>query len=523
VFDQQVMVGQVRANLSQLTEIDQAASAVTFADGRRISSTVRGLDSVTATSGGRTGRLDLSKVVRIGIAAPSIINSNVNYKIVLRSGDREAAILEGALYVSAGTTKVTELGPKTAIRFPAVIEDVAAGGGGRFLFLKLNRLHKLAVFDVERQAVVKYLSIDSDNYVFGAGMESLLVVLPDRNLIQRYSLKTFNLELSEPGLEEMSANPPAVGYRTFGPAVLQCGRNAVLLGLDTLKPVPYREQNASRLANPGTQYRASSESFVFGSWYDALTPSYIGSLVLEPNIGKHYEQRESGGYVIPIPDGSLLLTGNGIYTTDGQSTDAEKFGKLACLPAYNEAFFLTVEDSEGKGRVSIYAASDRRFLLKLPRFEDMTLPLPVDKPQPHGPQRQWPSKGLTFEKLWHFFPSFSLMVTIPDSRDMLVLRKINLAAALERDQKDYVFVSSIPPATFNKRVPLSYQVETECRRGPVQLHLDESPHEMTMSPNGRLFWKVPKLFKDGETLVTISVKDAVGTTVLHTFKLTQVP
>src|SRR5205085_1492142 len=57
---------------------------------------------------------------------------------------------------------------------------------------------KLAVFDVNEARVVKNLAVGDDKVFFAAGMTKLLVVLTEKNVLQRWSLLTFERELTVP-------------------------------------------------------------------------------------------------------------------------------------------------------------------------------------------------------------------------------------------------------------------------------------------------------------------------------------
>src|SRR5262249_50717417 len=82
---------------------------------------------------------------------------------------------------------------KAERKLPANVENVAGGGAGRFLVLHLPQLHKLAVFDVNDAAgKLKWLRVPEDGVKFAAGMNKLVVALPQAKLLERYSL---------PGLE----------------------------------------------------------------------------------------------------------------------------------------------------------------------------------------------------------------------------------------------------------------------------------------------------------------------------------
>src|SRR5205823_5623698 len=78
------------------------------------------------------------------------------------------------------------LGQDKVVRpLPAPVEDLAVGGGGRYLILHLPRVHKLAVFDVSAAQVVHQIGLAEDNIKFAAGMDKLLVVMPNLGLVQR--------------------------------------------------------------------------------------------------------------------------------------------------------------------------------------------------------------------------------------------------------------------------------------------------------------------------------------------------
>src|SRR5205814_2001706 len=101
--------------------------------------------------------------------------------------------------------------------------DVCAGFGGKYLILRLKKLKQLAIFDSDSAKIIKFLPIDSDDLVFAAGAEKLIVLLNDRNIIQRWSLRTLERELSVPGLEEGASVTAAMGYNSDGPALFHAG------------------------------------------------------------------------------------------------------------------------------------------------------------------------------------------------------------------------------------------------------------------------------------------------------------
>jgi serine protease Do len=523
VEDQIVTVGGKKLRLSQIRRIEQnGGRMVTQVDGSQIIGTIAGLEAVATKIAGQPTHVNLNRIAEVTVESDSAAIASVTYQIVVRSGSRSLHTLTGSLAVAGapfsganptGTAAVSPTSGRgiSSVRLPGQIDDISAGAGGRYLILQMKKLHKLAIFDVSRREVVKYLSIDSDNFVFGAGADKLLVLLPDRKLIQRWSLKTFTLELTVPGLEDGRTNSPAIGYSSNGPAVFQCGQKTVFLDLQTLQPIKMKEENRSQMAYFGTQYRAGAQSGTYGSWYDGLTPTMQISLTLHDTVAQYRENFDSMGYIIPNADGSLLMTGKGLFTPDLRGVDTEKFDHIHCVPAYSSAFFLGIREANGKGEVSIYSASERRLLLTLPRFEEVSVP--------GGHLAGFPRLGLTFEKWWHFYPDLGLMITVPDNRDQLVLREINVMNALTQAGSDYLFVTSTPPTTFQAGQGFRYQVEVKARRGPAHLHLESGPAGMTLTPGGLLTWNVPAHSGDKEETVVITIKDAAGQSIFHTFKI----
>src|SRR5262249_33935964 len=118
---------------------------------------------------------------------------------------------------------------------PSIVERVCVGGGGRFLIF-LARDRKLAVFDVNEAKVVKYLPVAEDDALIAACVDKLFVVLPTANVIQRYSLATFEKELTAPvSAEVKSVSVAMLGSASRGPLMLNGENGAFFFDPYTLK------------------------------------------------------------------------------------------------------------------------------------------------------------------------------------------------------------------------------------------------------------------------------------------------
>src|SRR5262249_23403607 len=87
---------------------------------------------------------------------------------------------------------------KVVRTLPAVVEDVAVGGGGRFLLLALPKMRQVAVFDANEGRVVKYLPVGASDIKLAAGMTKLLVALPESRILQRWDLTSLTREVTVP-------------------------------------------------------------------------------------------------------------------------------------------------------------------------------------------------------------------------------------------------------------------------------------------------------------------------------------
>src|SRR5262245_57515698 len=81
-------------------------------------------------------------------------------------------------------------------KLPSAIDDVCVGGGGRFILLSLPQPKQVAIFDVNEAKVVKFLAVPSTSPRIAAGMDKLFVAAPAEGLIVRYSLLTFEKEIT---------------------------------------------------------------------------------------------------------------------------------------------------------------------------------------------------------------------------------------------------------------------------------------------------------------------------------------
>jgi hypothetical protein len=112
-----------------------------------------------------------------------------------------------------------------------------------------------------------------------------------------------------------------------------------------------------------------------------------------------------------------------------------------------------------------------------------------------------------------------VIVVLPTSNDQIVLHKFDVDAALDKSGLDYLFVTSQPPRSVKTGAVFGYKIEVKSKKGPVTYKLDSAPKGMEVSKDGMVTWKVPTDLAEGNQEVILTVRDAAGQEVFHTFAL----
>jgi hypothetical protein len=410
-------------------------------------------------------------------------------------------------------------GEKVSLPLPSSVRDVCVGGGGRFLILHLPQQRKLAVFDANEGKVVKYLPVASDNIKFAAGMDRLVVVLPDTNIIQRWNLRTFEKEVTAPLALKSKPHLILMGSATDGPLVCGMSMGLAYLDVQTLKEVkPAREQGGGRGLNfdPGWHpmtARISADGRVLGAWHQSLSPSGLNSVVVTGNTVRGYSEHTSVGYILPGPNGKTLFTSSGLYTAEVKKIGDGRQGSV--LPALHGSSYLSLRreggrfPGEGTMRVAVHMLGDSRPLVTLNDLDGL------EAPGRFG----LGGASLPLDKRLFLIPQAKLVVVVPHTADRLLLHRFDLDEALEKSGIDYLLVTSQPVTGAARGKRYQYQLAVKSKKGGVKFKLESGPKGMSVTPRGKLTWNVPRDHAENEADIILTVSDASGQEIFHTFKL----
>ncbi len=411
-------------------------------------------------------------------------------------------------------------GDTVTVPLPGRVETVAVGGGGRYLILYLRTARRLAVFDANEAKVVREIPMPEFQVFLAAGMDKLMVVLPQSRQLVRYSLSTFQQEATVPLPIKDRCTGIALGSASNGPLLID---SAAVRGIGEMcffDIVAMRKVGiTTRTAAPGgIGPRARLHAAADGSVFTAANQSYV----VKGSALDAY-QVPGAADLLPGPDGRTLYASGQIFTAEGKAFGPNVSGHghaVWYVPALHGPHFVSLNEERESplagrpgGRqflsLGVHLAGDRRPLVTLPKLDALEglvnwlsgIPQPLDQ---------------------HVFliPDAQLLAVLPQAKDRLILKRFDLLQMLETAGVDYLFVNSQPPAQSRRGTPFAYQMTVRSKKGGVRYKLESGPPGMTLSPAGLLRWDVPDNFAPAEVQVIIAVSDATDQEVYHTFMIT---
>ncbi len=347
---------------------------------------------------------------------------------------------------------------KTADR----ISDVAVGGGGRYLCLKLNG-RKLAIFDANAGAVVKTIPLEADRALIAAGASLLIVAYPDQRAFVRWSLDDLDsagTRVNSPLKAQIQSlamgndsDGPLLACWTPGPQP-QLGAPARYSFLD---PRTFAVLKADSIINGGVQgigqlsrsggsltlhpflqkrvhLRASAGGNLFALWQTSSTPSGFQTLRIEGAALRGIYNHDGLNHLAPGPDGRSVYTGRGGIRDGGGKPIAlpgpTQMSPVIAIPSADPAYDLAVAGLTGPNQptpgvsateIIVSRTNPREALFRITGLDEMAA-VRGDESTIAG--------ELTMEKRFHLIPAPNLLITVPDTDDRLVLRRIDVAKAI---------------------------------------------------------------------------------------------
>ncbi len=413
-----------------------------------------------------------------------------------------------------------DLAAKAEVKLPAEADQACLGGGGRFLVLNLPKAKQLAVFDISQAKVVKYLPAPAEKVLIAAGMDKLVVVDPDKSVIQRWNLITFEKEVTAPlpATAGLKATAIGMGSASNGPLLVQ-GLDFPRLGewflfdVTTMKEVP----GGLDRHNSGIECRPNDRVLACGDGRTVVVNRREGGASLLAMSGARWTVSQtpwqSRGPVFPSADGGTVYGIGDLCSPNGKRVGQAAGGDRFYVPAASGPLVLAITDKKdshevGRGcSVAVHAPRDTRPMFHLPPFEALR-------------SLFVPNEGWSFDGHVFFVPQAAVVAVLPKVADRIVLYPVDVAAELAKTDLDYLFVASQPPpAAPGKR--FEYQIDAKAKAGGLRYKLDFGPTGLSVAENGVVTWDAPAGF--GKPVnVAVTVSDKSGQEVIHSFELVPV-
>ena len=403
---------------------------------------------------------------------------------------------------------------KTTLKLPAAAHASAVGGGGRYLIFHLKEVRKLAIFDANLAKIVHFVPLASDDIAFAAGADKLIIVQRDKRLIHRWSLETFERELTRPVMSEHPLATVALGSGSNGPIFIGQGdfynNGRLFLDLDTLEPaaIDCAQDRWRGSGGKDCVVRASANGRVLTVWRLGTSPSGLQDVVIGDTAAVVRYEHDSVGDILPSPDGRLLYTGAGIFTRELKpysKTEPLRGG----IPAVHGDLYLRPLPEDRNGDVAVHIAGDTRPVVTIPGV----LPMP---PQPPANDRTPEAIGML---QYYLIPGAQMLVTLPWSNDRLEVHRFNLDEAMAKSGVDFLLIMSQPPMTAERGAVYSYAIDVKSKRGGVKYQLASAPAGMRVTADGTITWPVPGDEAASQASVIIAVSDATGQEVFQNFSI----
>lgn len=528
------------ADVTRITPGDKTDQYdLVFADGNKQTGVLNGLGQVSVDFGDARADLDLSAATEISLSSNDDALQS-KFTIVVRDGSQEVyriATSAGETLErrnngdTGGVSLKSYSGPKKSVPLPGVITDVVAARGGRMLLLTMKQVKKLAIFDCNSAAIVKVLPLASHNVIVVGTLNHAIVFDRTKDVIERWSLKTFRRELTVTTPFNGVVKSAVAGAASRGPIlVLWSGKTDALarVACTTVDVQTLKEKKIAASGRfGGVSYRdamhlrASANGRVFGMWATSHSPQglNVGVLLDDKLVGLN--EHTSVGHVVPSADGMHLLTGiGGVFSNSLTSKSGGTRTRVPCVPTTHPRLYLTVPAEPGAQRnlgrdpfkgvkPAIHVVDSEAPLLGLP-----SLDLGDDVEN-----RSWSANDLTLDKRVYYVVSGNMLLSIPFSNDKIVVQGFDLLEELDRSPVDYFFVASVPVRVFEPGKTYGYRINVASKRSGAKFDLTSGPEGMRVSGSGDVSWTVPKDFPDQKVDVIVGITNSANQACYETFTI----
>jgi len=405
-----------------------------------------------------------------------------------------------------------------ALNLPDLPGDPIAAGDGRYLLVPFPALGKVAVFDVAKASILRYVDIKSDRFHVAGGATRFIVVDIKGKTISRYRLETGELEKSIPYDTEPfdGAVHVAMGAASEGPLYLwEAGE---LRGHATPMRAVDLETLTIRTLTGG--FSNSKESFTPGNVTTYLSASADGK-----RFGVIRAVGPNGtGYIYQLERDHAVLVGRPVYAGDDARIDYEGNSFLRT----NERKYVDgVELPIRSGECGVNACSDDYWFsvyrntwngpvsVRFHRGHDAKQLANVEV----GSLGQSDLRAIA--RLVFYSPREKTLSVVDRQPNRIIVKRFDAAAAIVQPGVAYLAFAGGPVDLAVPGTKLTHQLKAVSNDPKPTFKLVTGPETLTVAPSGLLEWQVP-INMEPKVPLSVAVVDSKGTEVIRKFTLSAV-
>ncbi len=446
------------------------------------------------------------------------------------AGARPNLASQGAVNSRSNNSKSTQPAVEKAasediiVKLPQPVVDAVPVAGGKLIVLRLQNSPALMLFDPIQRKLTGSITLPTEDFVFAAGGERVLVYFKENNLLNVFDVNTKQSIKSRPNPIGTTVTTLTMGHSRGDIALVRYCEGAdplarasdYLLNVNQLEALPAdqpgdnnpKKGRINSLMNSHNvsfrdvvHRRANGDLTMVTEWCTSHTPGGIGLLFPQARgDNKSRYEHETAGYLAMGDDYRVYAQTGAVYTSQLVST-----GKVSGtpVPGLGGTLFLVSQN----GVPSIFQSGTTRPLAPLSPLKDCN--------QQMDP---WGRTPFDADRRIVFAPSLGYLLYFPISNSEAIVRPFNLEGVLKNSGVDYLVVTSDPARIVTPGKTWSYQLNVlSKKKSALKYTLQSNPDGMAISESGKITWEVPSSLTTPQKIIVLV--EASGESTFHSFEL----
>jgi len=409
------------------------------------------------------------------------------------------------------------------VETPFPVQNAIPAFGGKYLILQLEEFPALLVYDTKENRIISTLRVGTDSFLYTAGGAAVLVYVPETNMLQTWSLKTFRKIATKPNPKGAIITNLTMGHSTSERALVRYAEGTQPLDwagtylLDTVRlleiPLHEKQHNSalSRHYRDPIHRRADARLHHITEWSSRQYPPGAGLYTITGNDLTFQHQSTSKGQ-LRVGEDELIYTSTGEILSTNLTSVSEIKGRNL-IPSLDSGLLMGISDN---GQIQLYTSGNSFPLTGLG-----TLPSFPKKKNPY--HSQYTTLPFTLDRRVVFSLKGEYFVYFPHGEQALYHRTFRLKEILKETDAEYLVVLSSPERRVLPGAQWEYPIQTVSHAAPVSYTLEFGPPGMHISQQGMLSWTAPKTRELQQEKVVVLLEDQKGNRTYHKFELTIAP